>query len=35
MVADLRPCKVNFLFLVPARTYINPPVYTFDIRIFD
>jgi hypothetical protein len=31
----LRPCKVNYLFLVPARTYIKPPVCTFDIQIFD
>ena len=29
----LRPCKV-LQFLVPAHTYINPPVCTFDIQIW-
>ena len=28
----IRPCKVNLLFLVPARTYIKPPVSSFDIN---
>ena len=30
---NLRPCKVKVLFLVPTRTYIKPPVPTFDIEI--
>ena len=29
----IRPCKVKVLFVVPARTYINSPVSTFDIEI--
>ena len=30
---QLSPCKVSFLFLVPTRTYIKPPMCTFDIQI--
>ena len=30
----IRPCKVNLLFLVPARTYIKPPCLALIFRFW-